>query len=61
MTDEELMAEAQLWLDTPSMQNRINGRVISFIADICRHWRVEKYISLKQRAYVVALLNKHTK
>lgn len=61
MTDEELMNQAQLWLDTPEIQRNPNHRTINFIADVCRHWRSEKYISLKQRAYIEALLNKHTR
>lgn len=60
MTDEELMNQAHKWLDSPELQRNPNHRVIGFIADVCRYWRKEKYISQKQRAYVVALLNKHT-
>lgn len=60
MTDEELMDFAHKWLDTPELQRLPNHRTIGFIADVCRHWRKEKYISLKQRAYVEAILSKHT-
>ncbi len=60
MTDEELMNYAQHWLDTPEIQRLPNSSVISFIADVCRHWRTEKKISKKQRGWVITFLNKHT-
>jgi hypothetical protein len=60
MTDEELMAFCQEWLDTPSLQKNPHWRPIGYIADVCRYWRTKKSITVKQRQYVEAILSKHT-
>jgi hypothetical protein len=60
LTDQQLMDLAHKWLDTPNMQRRPNSYVVSFIADVCRHWRKENFISIKQRVIMEALLTKHT-
>jgi hypothetical protein len=60
MTDKELMDFSQKWLDTPELQRNPNHRPISYIASVCRYWRTNQSITEKQRAYVEAILSKHT-
>lgn len=59
ITDEQLMADTEQWLLTPELQWNITWRQINFLADIHRQWRTQGRISQKQRAYTIAILNKH--
>lgn len=59
MTDKELMDDLDRWLNTPALQFRPNAGLISFLASVHRNWRTYGKISVKQRNYTVALLNKH--
>ena len=60
MTDEELMAFCQKWLDTPDLQRNPTSKAITYIANICLHWRIKKFITKNQRFYVELNLSKHT-
>ena len=60
LNDQELMDFAHKWLDTPELQRRPDHRSISFIASVALHWRQKQFITKNQRAYVEAILHKHT-
>lgn len=61
MLDKEIMDDVERWLNTPELQHRPNASMISFLADIHRQWRTKQKITAKQKAYCIALLNKHWK
>lgn len=58
---EELMKQADYWLNNPELQHRITGREITFIASVHLQYRQGKKLSLKQLQYVEAILRKHSK
>ena len=61
MNDDKLMNDAEYWLLHPEIHYQTLTRQFEFIARVVRHWKIYKKISLKQRRYVIYVLNKHTK
>lgn len=61
ITDEQLMEDTLKWLTTPELQYLPNDKTFYFLSSVHLQWRTKKKISLKQRAYVIQILNKHWK
>ena len=57
MTDEELYAKADRWLNDSTKQNwKTDARAISFISSLMLQLRQEKALSNKQKDYMFAIL-----
>ena len=61
ITDEQLMADAFKWLTTSELQYMVTERPLNYVASVHRQWRKTNKISPTQRAYTIAILNKHWK
>jgi len=57
ISDEELYAKANTWLNDPSKQNwKTDAQAISFVANIMLQQRQGKKLSERQKDYMFAIL-----
>ena len=57
MTDQELIAKTETWLNDSTKQNwKTDGRAISFMSDLMLQHRKGKALSERQKDYMFAIL-----
>ena len=61
ITDQELIIDADYWLLHTEIHWQTTSYQFEFVAKISRYWKENRKISLKQRRYVIYILNKHTR